>query len=815
MRVPPSLAAPLRNLGLALGLALALTACDTAEERAEAHYQRGVQLLAAGEVERALVEFRNVFRLNGDHTKARLAYAGVLRERGELREAYGQYLRLVEQDPDSLEGRKEVAQLALSLGNLPDATTHANAAYRLAPADPDVRALKATVDYATGTDRPAAVEMAKGVLAEDPTKIAAHMVVIADRINAGQYSTALPLVETALAQIPEDEGLNIVKLGILENLGNQAAVGTQLTEMVRLYPDRPAFSDALIRWYMDRDDTAGAERVLRAQAARTPDDPAPALRVVQFLLQTGGAEAARAELDRLAAAAGNPVPFQRTRAAIDFADGRQAEGIASLRGLIDAAEPSDDRRDAQVMLARMLGDTGDAAGRDALVDAVLAENPRHVEALKLRARREIDADKPELAVQDMRTALEQAPRDAAVLTLMAEAHEREGARELAGDRLAVAVEVSGNAPEESLRYARFMMQDKRLDTAESVIVNALKLDRQNRDLLFELGQIHLARRDWTRADQVAGILRELDDPQATAMADNLAATALRGQNRTDETITMLRGMLAADSENIQALAGLVQTYVESGNLAAARTLLADELARDPREPAAADDAGGRRHAWRATSKRAEAGYRALLAEAPQNGQAWRALYGLLRTQDRPDEAMAALDQGIAATDDPRLRFTKASELELRGDFEGAIAIYEQLYARDSSADLVANNLASLLTTHRSDAESLERAFTIARRLRSSDVPAFQDTYGWILTRRGDPEQALDFLEPATRGIPDAMLVQFHLGMTYAALERWDEARAALERAIAVAGPDGDADQLAAARRELAAIPAGPEAAADP
>ena len=174
--------------------------------------------------------------------------------------------------------------------------------------------------------------------------------------------------------------------------------------------------------------------------------------------------------------------------------------------------------------------------------------------------------------------------------------------------------------------------------------------------------------------------------------------------------------------------------------------------------------------------------------------------------------MTALDQGIAASDDPRLRFTKASELEVRGDFDGAIAIYEQLYARDSSADLVANNLASLLTTHRSDAENRERAFTIARRLRSSDVPAFQDTYGWILTRRGDPEQALDFLEPAARGLPDALLVQFHLGMTYAALERWDDARTALERAIAVAGPDGDADEIAAARRELDAIAARPEAA---
>jgi hypothetical protein len=49
-------------------------------------------------------------------------------------------------------------------------------------------------------------------------------------------------------------------------------------------------------------------------------------------------------------------------------------------------------------------------------------------------------------------------------------------------------------------------------------------------------------------------------------------------------------------------------------------------------------------------------------------------------------------------------------------------------------------------------------------------------------------------------------------MTYVALERWDDARTALERAVAVAGPDGDAEEIAAARRELDAIAARLEAA---
>ena len=85
---------------------LALAGCDTAEERAEAHYQRGMALLAAGDADRALVEFRNVFKLDGEHIPARLAYAGVERERGETREAIGQYLRVADQDPANLEAQR-------------------------------------------------------------------------------------------------------------------------------------------------------------------------------------------------------------------------------------------------------------------------------------------------------------------------------------------------------------------------------------------------------------------------------------------------------------------------------------------------------------------------------------------------------------------------------------------------------------------------------------------------------------------------------------------------------------------------------------
>jgi tetratricopeptide (TPR) repeat protein len=110
-----------------------------------------------------------------------------------------------------------------------------------------------------------------------------------------------------------------------------------------------------------------------------------------------------------------------------------------------------------------------------------------------------------------------------------------------------------------------------------------------------------------------------------------------------------------------------------------------------------------------------------------------------------------------------------------------------------------------MSTYREDTESLERAYRIARRLRGSEFAPFQDTYGWIAYRQGDYEEALDHLEPAAATLADDPLVQFHLGMTYAALERNEEALAQLQRAIDLAGPEDERAQFDTAREEIARL----------
>lgn len=801
--------------------ALGLAACDTAEERAENHYQRGLELLASGDTERAMIEFRNVFRLDDSHVAALSEFAGLLRDQGDVKGAFGHYLRVVELEPRNLPAQIALAEMSLQVQDFENAEIHVMQAFGIDPAAPAVRALKATVDYRKGVDKPAAVALAEGVVAETPANIPARMVLIAEALAAGNTATALTLIDAGLAEAPGDEGLHLVRLATLEKQGDMAAVGAELMAMAELFPENEGVRDALIQFHLREGDTDAAEAVLRETAARTPDDPDPALIVVQFLLELRGADAARAELEALITGAADPRPYQRALAALDFARGDSETAIASLEALLDGTEPSDETRELQVTLAEMLAATGKTAESDALVAAVLAEDPAQVGALKIRARGEIAADRPDAAIRDMRTALSRDPRDPDIMTIMALAHEREGARELMGERLALAVETSNRRAAESLRYASYLMQEGRVGPAESTVLDALRRDPENRDLLGLLGRIHLSREDWTRADQVAGLLRAQGDPVSTAMADALTTESLRGQGRGAETLAMLEG-LAGQGDNAAAMVELVRAQVAAGDIPAARGYLDGVLAEDPASVPARFLLAGI-EALGGTPEAAETLYRAVVADAPEMARTYQALFTLLAAQGRIDEAEAVLEAGITAADDPaQLLFTRAGLQEARGDIPGAIASYEDLYARDSGVLVVANNLASLLTQQGLEAgtdtatsvETLDRAHAIARRLRDSEVPHFRDTYGWILHLRGDSAAALDYLVPAAEALPDNALVQVHRGEAELALGRVTEAQASFTRALAAHEAGSPLPKPAAVRDRLAEIAALPAATVD-
>ena len=130
-------------------------------------------------------------------------------------------------------------------------------------------------------------------------------------------------------------------------------------------------------------------------------------------------------------------------------------------------------------------------------------------------------------------------------------------------------------------------------------------------------------------------------------------------------------------------------------------------------------------------------------------------------------AIAAYKRGLKATNNNiTLAVTLASLYEQNGDIETAIKEYESLLEKNTALDLVANNLAMLLVTHRSDQHSLDRAQELVNRFKQSNLPDFIDTLGWVLYKRGSVDEAITYLEKAMKIAPDAGVINYHLGMAY-------------------------------------------------
>jgi len=812
----------IRLFALVILSAVFLAACVSEEEKAERYFQSGLALLEEGDVERALIEFRNVFDHDGFHKEARKVYADTILGQGNRQEAYGQYLRLIEQYPDTVEVRQTLAELALETGDWDEVERHGGAATELAPDDPRSRALAATLAYrAAVLDEDSEAETlalaeARAVLEEAPESIVSLRIVI-DALARGRTPTAaLPDLARALEIAPDSLEFRVIKFRILAQAEREDEAEAVLEEMYDLDPDNTELRDTLVQWYLARQDFDAAEEVLRNLAGPRDAETGGHVTLVQFLRAARGTEAALAELDALVAAnEGQEAAdlYRSILATLDFEEGRREEAILALQGIVDGAEASDQTRRIKTILARMLIQTDNPVGGRALVEEVLAEDAGNVEALKMRAEFLIGEDRPDEAIADLRSAQSQAPRDPAIMTLMASAHERAGSRELAGERLALAVELSGAGPGESVRYAVFLRQDDRVQAAESVLLDARRANPGNVEVVEALADLWLSTENWSNLQGLLTMLEGVNTEAALELATRIRTAMLVRQNRADDLMALLQNQAGEGGEAQRNTVTIILTQVRAGRLDEARSFLDEALAETPDAfELQLVDAALRQLTGDIAG--AEAVLRDMIADFPDREQPVRLLYSLLVTAERRPEAEAVLETALEVQPDNLvLKWIRAGNLEQAGDIDGAIAIYEEMYALNSANMIVANNLASLLATHRTDTESLDRAWAVARRLRGQEVPAFQDTYGWIATRRGDPEEALPYLESAAEGLPEDPLVQYHLGMTYLALERTDEARATLTRALDIAG-DRDLPQFDRAREALAGLDAEPDEGPD-
>jgi len=763
-----------------------LVGCSSSEERAENHYKRGLELVEEGEFAKASLEFRNALKLKSDHTDALFAFGEVQESQGEIQSAFRIYNSVAEQAKDHVAVRLKLVYMLLTANQAEQARKFLDEANALAAKDPEVLVANATYELKTSNPEEAeklALEALKGNAELEDT----YIVLASARMVSDDPEGALEYLDGAPESSRGNLGLQILRLSVLDALGDDSKVEAQLAVMVDQFPDNPQLTTAWSQWYLSENRPDDAEKVMRQAVEDRPHDDEAQGRLVSFLLSQKGREAARRELESLIEfrknAGGDPFPFQAALAQLSFASDDGREAIQYMQSVLNEASDAEKQNQARLMLAAMLLETSNVDQAETYVSEILNTDAKNVEALRLNATIKLSKNNSAGAADDILLALNEAPQDARLRVMLANAHERNGSSVLAEEEYAKAFALDNQSAETGLPMVRYLLSHGRAEQAERVLETIRAKDPLNHEVLALIAQQKLAKRDFAGAQEIADIIRNSDDQNETRLADRITAAALGAQDKHDESLDFLKKSIAtATEEDRQLLPDLIGAYIRSGQEELALEKLQSVLSQNPQDVQALVLLGRLYMSTREIEKAEQTFKSAAKDETSAFGDT--ALAQFYFSTRQAENAEKTIRAGLAKDENSAaLKFMLTTVLQQTERFDEAIAVYEEMFRENPGSTVVANDLASLLSERRGDEASLDRALEIAQRFRTSEVPQYQDTLGWIYYLRGEYSSALSLLRSSAEGLPNMGLAQYHYGMTLAALNQRDQAIAALERAL--------------------------------
>ena len=499
------------------------------------------------------------------------------------------------------------------------------------------------------------------------------------------------------------------------------------------------------------------------------------------------------------------------RAAASGSFGREARFV--LADYYIAAKRDDDARS---VLRRMLP-ADDAAGAVALrmarlefragqrdratrrLGALLARDPINRPARLLQAQFAVALRDWDHAVPLARTAVSQDPKSSEAQSALGQALLATGDLENASEALAEAVRLDPDGAESLQQLAQLKLALGRPQEALQFAHEAVRKNPDDRHAAVFLVKTLVSVMDYASAEEeIRPLLARY--PTSPDVLAQLGALQLALGNDEAARAAFVR-TLEFDRESEDALSGLVSLEIKGRRTDDTRRHVDAAVAAHPQDAdclliaarlyAADDDA------------RTEPTLRKVLDIDRANERATLSLAVFLHEHRRADEAQRLLEDFV----ERRPRSVEAQTalghlLEKTGQSAEARAQYEKIVAMNPRAAEAASRLASLYVAQ---GENLDVAMTLAagaKQLLPND-PAVNDVVGSVYARKGLPVAALPYFQDAVRGEPGNATYRYHLGSAYRAAGHLRLAREEFARALAADPHFAFADQ---ARQAVAAIP---------
>ncbi len=794
---------------LIAALPLMLAACESDEEKLATFYAQGEAYAEEEKFQEAVIEYKNVLKINPNHSDAHYQLAKAYMNLGRARDAYWEMSETVRLDPSNAEAGLSFGALSLVANDGEQALAMGDLAIQNEPENHQGYILKGKALQLLKREEEAESLFLKAVeIDESPDTIA----------TVASYYASLPggrgkaepwywrgiekypdnyrphsLLARFLMQDParEDEAEAMFKAALATNPGGDDMREEGYANLARFYFDRDRDEDGeaalrqgaeampdstllrfmLATYYRIEGNNEESEKVLRATTEIDPEDPAPYLVLSSFLGGQDKLEEALAAAEAALVAAPENVDARL----------RRAEIIVDLGFRLATAESAGDSGKTLAELAEQSPQITEGLQ---IVESILSETPFHPQAEFVRGKAYLARGNAEKGIEAFRATAEGRPDWAQAHFALGSALASVGEATVARVEVARALELDPGMHqarrvlatihqalgehEYSIEQANRFLQVNPDDTEIRVLVaqSLIKLGRREA-ALKELNKVPADKRDSGVEFALGRVLANLGKP-AEARGHLLSVldtspnnhkvlrTLFRLDRGNDSTYPKTRDLIVAAAEaepedaNLAQLLGMVQ--FTDGDLEAAEESFVHATEIDPSDIAA--------------------------------HQQLARFYSLT---GRTDETIATYERAVQVQpDSPSLHHFLALLYEAQGEVDKAVQSYETAIKYDDNHAFAKNNLAYLLADTGKD---LDRALDLAqdaKALLPNDANA-ADTLGWVLYKRGVNGAAVGYLresvETADADDPALGVMRHHLALAYEADGSRDKAAAVLQTAL--------------------------------
>lgn len=778
-----------------------LAGCGGAQSRLESHVHRGQAYFEEGNYTKASVEFRNALQIDPKDSTAQMMAGHTAEHLGQFRAAIGLYQSVVDSHPDNVDARASLARL-FTLAGAPDrARDLVEPAIAKHPDDIQLLTTMAMAKLGLKDEEGARTYAEKALKLAPSNEDAVALRAGLYRRN-GDLASAAALVEGVLQRAPSNAVMRELLMNIYTAAGESLKAEQQLKTLIALKPAEVRYRNQLASLYTTAGRLDDAQHVLEESVKAFPQSDTAKFTLVDFMATRGSVEPAMKILQQAIAHEPDDDELRLHLGAMLARAGRLTESADTYNELIRRAETKPSGLLARDRLAAMAvtQQRYDEASR--LVSAVLEKSPRDSDALSIRGQIALVRHDPVTAIADFRAVLRDHPRAVTIQRRLARAYVENGEPELAVEVLRAAQEAAPTDVPVRIELAQALLSMRRVDDSVKLLEEGVRATPSDVAMREALVRAYIAKRDFVAASKAAEDIKTLRPESATG--PYLAGLAAQGAGQLDDAEKEFKRAMTLQPKSVETLSALAKLHLARKHPDRAIQLVKDVADHDSNA-----------FAWNLLgelylSQQNLPSAREALSHAAQLSPTWWVPYRNLALEriaaNDMNGAIAAYERATkAAPSEASLVIELAGILEKQGRIDDAIARYEQAYKANPHNQLLANNLAMMLVTHRSDRASMDQARELTRGFDTTTDGNLLDTKGWVHFKRAEYADALPTLERAAQQSPDSRVIHYHLGMAELQSGRTDRARSDLQTALSGAASFEGVDE---ARSALASLKSG-------